>query len=284
MRKFENKLAGYDAVILELQEALLNIGGLYDRVDGLERATADLPVIRESIRTMSTDITNLTNLVNSNYSDLDSRIREMEHRFDEIDEKIVNLRSYLIGLLQSAVKDIEAEFIEFSNYFYSAIYSLKEEIDEAIKNIITSFKNPWRPELGDISVKRNFYYAYNDLADECLTASQYCRLGLSASDYSSYGLSARIYTEFGKTKLHWRWVYSPTFGWRQEISNVLCSIIDSIRGTLSASRYSELDIDASTYTALELTASEYYSYGSQEGYLHLGGSGLTATQYGTITT
>ena len=181
---------------------------------------------------------------------------------------------------------MEQELNHVTYNVFDRLRAVEKEVKDMLKrldDIDTSVINPWHRELGRISPDINNKLVYGDLADECLTAEQYCKLGLTADQYKAFDITAITYARFGKEKLHYFWVYSPSFGFRQEISNVLTSILNGIMDTLTAEEYSLLNLDADGYDALDLTAWQYYSFMADEGYLKLGGNGITASQYATIT-
>ena len=278
MKEFESKLDSYDEIIAELQAELDNIQGLYTRVDALERATSDL----DTIRTKLNDIINLENV---HYNELTKAINDIITSYENLEKTIENLKEYVDSNIANLRREKNVDIQNVYKYINSITFDINKEIEiikEIISRITTEVKNPWRTNLGNISLNRNINYIYNDLADECLTAEQYATLGLTANSYNTYDINARDYSEFGKTKLHFKWVFSPTYGFKQEISNVLTSIINYIKGTITATEYTQLDLDADAYTSLDLTANDYYSYMSNQGYLGLGQTGITAQQYNEI--
>ena len=95
-------------------------------------------------------------------------------------------------------------------------------------------------------------------------------------------MSARDYSLNSKFITHLNYVYSPTYGFKQEINNVLTSIINFIKGTMSADAYTALDIDAEEYSALDLSANDYYSYNNPNAPVITGGNGLSADQYSSL--
>ena len=162
--------------------------------------------------------------------------------------------------------------------------NLQAEIDEIlriIEEIDTSVYNSWMNEK--VSNQVNTDFAFNHLADECLTASQYDSLGLTSDDYAEFDITSRDYQEFGKDSLHFKWVFSPTYGFKQEINNVLTSIVNFISGTISATQYSDLDLTADEYDSLDLTSEDYFKYNpfSDRGFVSVdpSGIGLTVEQY-----
>ena len=276
MREFEKELKRYAEAIEQLEAAL-------PRITALENATRDLPTIRTNISKLQKDVSDLANMDAA-----------LQGQINRIKLEIVNIHNDIArvyGYIDSCILDLDTKWkiklIQLQNIMNLKFIELTdaiEELSKRIDSIDTSVVNPWHSMEGRISNQRNVNYIYNELGDEILTAEQYCRLGLSADDYSEFDIDAREYAEFGKTKLHFYWVYSPTFGWRQEINNVLTSIVNEIMDTLTATEYSALELDADAYSALDLTAFGYYNYNTDRDYLRLGGDGITASQYSSITT
>ena len=276
MREFEKELKRYAEAIEQLEAAL-------PRITALENATKDLPTIRANISKLQKDVSDLANMDAA----LQGQINRIKLDIVNIHNDIAKVYSYIDSCILDLDTKWKVKLIQLQNIMNLKFIKLTDAIEELsrrIDNIDTSVINPWHSLEDKISNQRNVNYIYNELADEILTAEQYCRLGLSADDYSMFDIDAREYAEFGKSRLHFYWVYSPTFGWRQEISNVLTSIVNEIMDTLTATEYSALELDADAYSALSLTAFDYYNYNTDRGYLRLGGDGITASQYSSITT
>ena len=283
MREFETKLDSYDETITELQEALNNISDLYTRVDDLESAISDLATIRTDISTLKGNVSDLTNMDSA----LQEQINSININLDSINTKFTTVYEYIDTEISKVNIQWYAKYLQLQtimNIQYSELKEMISELSSRIDEIDTSVINPWHDLLGRISIQRNNNYIYNELADEIVTAEEYSKLGYTATEYQSLDISAHDYCEFGKKKLHFYWVYSPTFGWRQEINNVLTSIVNEVMDTLTADEYTALDLDAEDYYQLDITAFEYYSFNTDRGYLKLGGNGITAQQYSTITT
>lgn len=300
MRKFEKTLDEWEALALELQEKLQILDSFDGRIKTLEADNLvihdsingildDISSIRANITTIETDIKALQkedlylqgeiDEINRKYSalatDVQSLHNDIRTLYNYVDAKCKSVESKLISLMDEKVATITLEFKEIQR----EIAELKKRVDA----IDTFVVNPWHWDMGKISLTTNNKLIYNDLADECLTAEEYGTLNLSAEDYAKFDLYARDYHEFGKKKLHFRWVYAPIEGWRQEISNVLTSIINNIKGTLTASQYASLDLDADAYTLLDLTSEDYYSYNPlrTSGYVMYdeNATGLTSDEY-----
>ena len=283
MKEVEAYMATFQETIDDLRQALADISGLYERVGQLEQATSDLGQIRSEIATLQVDVTNLVNRDNV----LQKEIDDIMARIRGIDEDFREVYSYIDTVIKQVVATNDRKYYQLQtlvNIRYAEVIALIDELARRVNDIDTSVINPWHTDLGRVSNQKNTNIIYNELADEIPTAEEYVRVGLTANAYTALDISAREYAEFGKAKIHFYWVYSPTFGWRQEINNVLTSIVNEVMDTLTANEYTALDLDADQYTALDMTAFEYYNYNTDRGYLKLGGSGITAEQYTTITT
>ena len=252
VKKMEQIIDDLADTIAELKAGLENLNAINTRLDKLEAATADLNDMRKAIKALSDEDINLQ-----------SQIDALKQFIGAYDDALANLKSYVdskIAIVNKRIDTIAFDILDDTN---TKIIKLTKELAALVKRvneIDTTVLNPWHWGMGRISQDKNINYIYNDLADECLTAEQYCRLGISASDYEVFDLTARDYWEFGKTKLHFRWVYMPCEGIRQEVSNVLTSIVNNIMGTFSATNYASLDLTADEYAALDLTAMQYLAY------------------------
>lgn len=285
LKHIDSELDEYDDVINQLREALENIQGMDERIRQLEINTADLNKMRSEISTLFTDIDNIINQHEIDVERLQKEIDNIKLSITSFEPLIEAARAYSLYLYNKLKTEVSKDILELTFNVNKSIIKLQDAIkllNKRIDEIDTSLTNPWHPELNRISLNRNNKFVYSDLSDECLTANQYATLGLTADQYSAYDLSAINYAEFGKTRLHYYWVFSPTFGFKQEINNVLTSIVNAIMDTLTATEFTALDLTADDYTALDMTAWQYYNYMADEGFLQLGKSGITASQYSTI--
>lgn len=278
MREFESTLDSYESVITELQEALDEIDGYDARITALESATSDLASIRSRL-------TDLENTLDADVVYLQQQIDAISYTLGSIEDTISGLKDYVDNKYNNIIADVSNRIYQVYVDMWTLFNGLKERVialAEMVSNIDTSVYNPWARVLSKESIQKNINYAYMDLADTVPTADEYSELGLSADDYDDYELSAYEYSVRGKKWLHLDFVFSPVYGFKQNISNVLTSIINYIQDTLTAAEYTALDLDADGYTALDMTAHDYYSFMADEGYLKLGMNGITASQYSTI--
>lgn len=278
MKDFEKKLDSYDVVIAELKKALENIEEYDDRITALERATSDLNSIRRRL-------TDLENTLDADVIRLQDQIDAISFEIGSIEDTIKGLKDYVDSKVNTITIDFNNKIYQIYVDMFTLFNGLKERVialAEAVSKIDTSVYNPWARVLTKESIQQNVNYTYADLADNVPTAQEYSELGLSADEYSEYELSAYEYSVRGRKWLHLNFVYSPVYGFKQSISNVLTSIVNFIQDTLTATEFSALELTADEYTALNLTAQAYYSFMANEGYLRLGRDGITAQQYTNI--
>lgn len=256
IKAFGATLDSYKEVAEKLEEALKQLPDYESRITALESLTDGLDSKLLAINN------SITGLISEDVS-LQNQIDALKREFDLFDANFEAVYKYIDSQIAVVNSDVDAKLDAFRYSISYDLIKLQKEVDslrKIIEQLDTSVLNPWHPELGRVSQDRNQKLVYNDLADECLTAEEYCSLGLSASDYASYDLTAIKYAEFGKKKLHFYWVYAPVEGFRQEISNVLTSIINNVFNTITADVYASLDMTADDYLALDLTASGYQKY------------------------
>lgn len=274
MRKFKKTLESYAEAIDELKEALEDINDWETRIVALEKIPAQISSIISTLNSHNADINVLKGLIN----DLQSQI-------DTID--LEGLKNYIDSHDKLLKADYIAKIAKNYEVTFALFNGLKERLEilaQLVANIDTMAYNPWSRVITKESLQTNLNYTYSDLADIVPTAMEYSELGLTASEYNNYDLLARDYSLFGRFKLKMHYIFSPAYGFKQELNNVLTSIINFCKGTMSANEYTALNITADEYTALNITANEYYSYGNSQGVLALGGDGITAGQYSTIHT
>lgn len=276
IQEFRTTFESWAQTIEQLQEGLEDISDWEARIVQLELITEQIPVIEKSL-------SDLANLHDADIKQLRLQIADLQTQIDNLD--ITALKVYVDSRDNELMADYNKKIYDNYVVTYSLFNGLKDRLialAEAVANIDTKAFNPWPRTLEKVSLQQNINFAYADLADKVLTAEEYASLGLSANDYDTFEMSARDYSLNSKFITHLNYVYSPTYGFKQEINNVLTSIINFIKGTMSATEYSALDLSADSYTALDLTADDYYSYNNQLGYIGTGGAGLTSEQYSTL--
>ena len=283
-------LDGYDEVIAELQQAITDIDSMKHDIEVLQgnqvEIYADLTTLRESV-------TSLVQYVQDMEQNLDRRLTEDEESIsrlaqmlgkinDNFDAKIEALRNELTALFNTFTSDFTEELEILQLKVNQMRVNLQGQIDELrtiVDEINTSVENPWHWELGKISPQKNVELTYFDLADNCPSAIEYEMERLTADAYSELDITAYDYARRGKKRLHLDWKFSPPFGWRQEINNVLTSIVDWLCNTMTANVYAEMGLDADGYTALGLTAQAYYKFRPERDGLYVEDGVLQSEQY-----
>lgn len=274
IREVKKMVGEYDEVIAELRVELENIQGIYPRVDALERAVAGLPEIRDRLSTLESGVSDIARDLRDLADKEQSDFNGVQVAFDKIRLQITELNILLkkeIKTLLGIISDLEVRIEKELDY-------IRWRLDQ----IDTSVLNPWHMELGRIDQDRNVKFIYTDLADGCLTAEEYCRLGFDANGYNVFDLTAYEYAVRGKKHLHLCWVYSPAYGFRQEISNVLTSIINYFDDTFTANQYTAEELTAEEYSVIGIDAQEYYRWRGDKGkrvVYRPDGTGLTKRIY-----
>lgn len=273
---FRKTFEGWAETIASLQEALKDIDDWEDRIEALEKISSQIPAIEKSLN-------DLYNLHDADIKAIKLILDNLQSQIDNLD--VSALRIYVDSRDNMIIADFNKKLYQEHYEMISLFEGLKVRI-EILANLIaeldTKAINPWPRRLSKESLENNLKFAYSDLADLVPTAAEYAELGLSANDYDTFDMLARDYSVRGKILLKMFYVYSPVYGFKQDINNVLTSIVNFIKGTISADAYTSLDLDADAYTALNLSADDYYSYNNQLGYIATGGSGLTSEQYSSL--
>lgn len=292
------KLEGYDEVIAELQEAIKDIDTMKREIEFLQSETSridsDLAELNGVVVSLNQYVLELEKRVDDRFKEDEESISNLAQIVAKIntnfDAKIEALREELTTLFNS----FTAEFVDELNMLQMKVNQMKvnlqaqiDELKQAVSEIDTQVINPWHINLGKVNPQKNLSLVYQDLADCVPTASEYCQESLTAQEYTNIGLTALEYVTRGREKLHMLWVFSPVYGWRQDINNVLTSILDFMYDIYSATAYSELDLTADEYSELDLTADGYYLWnyhgggGDTRGFIKYDpvGAGLTRREY-----
>lgn len=281
VKHLESDLAKWVTVAEELQTAINStlpgmqndITSLYSLVNTINDSITDLQAIRNSISGLlakDTDLQKQIDAINTNWKEIDNKFDTINSRIDSIKE--------VVG------RELLAELSKFEVEFYKVKFDLEKEMSEIIdriNSIDTSVYNPWAGRR--VNQDENDKLIYADLADLVPTAEEYSELGLRALEYSNYELPAYEYAARGKKHLNMFFVFSPVYGFKQSISNVLTSIVNHFAGTMTADDYTALDLTADNYATLDITALSYYSFNTTSpGNIGTGGDGLTANQYSNL--
>lgn len=273
---FRTTFESWAETIEQLQEGLEDIADWESRIVQLELITEQIPVLEKSL-------SDLAILEAADVKYLKSLIDDLQNQINALD--ISALKVYVDSRDNELMADYNKKIYDNYVVTYQLFNALKDRLEilaQIVSQLDTKAYNPWPRRIAKEAFQDNLNYAYSDLADSVPDASEYAELGLSANDYEDYDLLARDYSLRGKAALKMHFVYSPVYGFKQDINNVLTSIVNFIKGTMSATEYSALDLDADAYTALDLSADDYYSYNNQLGYIGTGGTGLTSEQYSSL--
>lgn len=241
-------------------------------IDTLEEAAANYEVFQErlaaaesDISTIKSDLSALKLQVIKNADDIEALKANMsilDSKMTILETKIAAVYNYIDNSINALASRMYQQDLIIMNKLNQAKADLQRQIDDLyniVASIRTDLSNPWH--YGEVfSHDENNKLIYQDLADGCPTAEEYARLNLTADEYDTFILTAYEYARFGFKMLHLDFVFSPIYGFKQSTSNVLTSILNWIKGTLSADGYQGLNLTADEYTALNLTAADYYSY------------------------
>lgn len=284
----------YDDVINELKEALVDISDMKIAIDKINSTidTINSRIDEQELVIKSVDeyAKALSKRVDANEESINALTQMIANFNSNVDKKLEALEKKLTDLFNSFTADFTDELQMLQLKVNQMKVNLQGQIDDLknrLDSIDTSVVNPWHSDLGRVTADVNNKLVYADLADNVPTAEEYSRCGFNAEDYSNLGVSANEYALNGKKKLHFYWVYSPSYGFRQEVSNVLTSIVNFLLNTLSANQYTALDLTADEYSNLDLSADDYYRYNPNfnTGYVQVSevGGGLTRAEYEKLT-
>lgn len=280
----------WESIILELQDALQDISGMKSDISTLK---SDVVNINQRMLEITTVIDSLDSYVKNMEKQFDKRLTEDEESLANLVKSISklrtdvftaidNLRTELVDLFNSFTVDFteELEMLQLKvNQMKVNFQNQIDELRQIVEQIDTSVINPWHWELGKISQQKNVELTYRDLADNVPLAKEYCMESLTAQEYTNLGLTALDYVTRARKLLHLDWVFSPTYGWRQEINNVLTSIVTWLSDTMSANVYAEMELDADGYSALNLSAQDYYKFKPENVGLYVEDGVLQSQQY-----
>lgn len=232
---FQERLTAAESDISTLKGNIVNLQGEIDAIEGTYGK--DIAALKVAMDTLESKMTILETKIAAVYNYIDNSIDVLAKQMYQNDLIILNKLNQAKANLQNQINDL-----------YSIVASIR-----------TDLSNPWH--YGKVfSPDENNKLIYMDLADNCPSVEEYASLNLTADEYDAFNLTAYEYARNGKKMLHLDFVFSPIYGFKQSVDNVLTSILNWIEGTLSADTYTALNLTADDYTALNLMASDYYSY------------------------
>ena len=305
----------FDAYITSIKEIIDQLARYYETVDNLQEEVqalhnevntysgriSDLEstvvIIQRRITELETDLIKLindeANTRKAVDADLQNQIDQIKHAISDIN----SLRAYIDAVYKSLRQytDSAISLSEHKLYFYinEKVGELQREIDEIHEMLLHVAVNVYNWNAyayahdGKISFDLNNKLIYQHLGNN-LTAEQYCKLGLTADRYAAFNLTSDDYLMFSRDRLHYDYVFMPISGVKQDHSVALSECINYSLGTMSASEYVSLDLDADAYAALDLSAYDYLRLNTD---LTIGnrvvyrpdGTGITADHYAHLT-
>ncbi len=254
-----------DKMISILEEWETIIDTLKEAAEKYDDVIIRLSAAESEINTLQSDLSALKLQVIANASDIEALKTNMsilDSKMTILETKIAAVYNYIDNSINALASRMYQQDLIIMNKLNQAKADLQNQINDLyaiVASIRTDLSNPWH--WGKVfSPDENNKLIYQDLADGCPTAEEYTRLNLTADEYDTFNLTAYEYARFGFKMLHLDFVFSPIYGFKQSVDNVLTSILNWIEGTLSADGYTALNLTADDYTALNLSAADYYSY------------------------
>lgn len=254
-----------DKMISILEEWEEIIDTLKEAAEKYDDVLVRLTAAESEINTLQSDLSALKLQVIKNADDIEAlkaNMSVLDSKMTILETKIAAVYNYIDNSINVLAAKMYEQDLIIMNKLNQAKADLQNQINDLyaiVASIRTDLANPWH--WGEVfSPDENNKLIYQDLADGCPTAEEYARLNLTADEYDAFNLTAYEYARFGFRMLHLDFVFSPIYGFKQSVDNVLTSILNWIEGTLSADGYQGLNLTADEYTALNLSAADYYSY------------------------
>lgn len=306
-----SKITEFDAYIKSIKEIIDQLASYYEIVDGLQD---DMRALQEEVGTYTDRIEDLE----TGIRDVRITIANLEYELIRMITDESNARkaadTYLqnqIDLIKGAIADVNAlikyvkavekslrQYIDIAIsdseyrillYVNEKILMLQTQIDdiyEKLRHVAVNVYN-WQAygyaDDGRIDFDLNNKLVYLHLGNN-LSATEYCKLGLTADQYKAFNLTSWRYLMYGAKELHADFVFMPVSGGRQNVSVALTDVLTFLCNTLSSDAYTGLELTSDEYTALDITASQYLRLDSNLDLQHnvtysATGSGITADEY-----
>ena len=125
IREVVAKINTYDEIIAELKEELENIQDFDNRLDVLESATSDLPVIRLQIEGIEQEISNIINQHSTDVSRLQREIDAIRVSISNFENDIEAARAYSLYLYNKVKYELEAEIAENFIDVYATVRAMQ---------------------------------------------------------------------------------------------------------------------------------------------------------------
>lgn len=220
----ETAISNADASIEALRASLqtqIDANGV-----SIDTINATIAILKSADATLQDEIDKLSNTVDLNYADLDTKITVLS-------QEVHN--GSVLAELRTMIKELQDKMNNLTYDIYNYVLDKR------------------------VSFDYNNYVIYEHMGN-ALTSQQYCELGLTADEYAQYQIRAIDYLKFSRDLLHYDWVYLPITGGKQSHSVALDQIANYVYRTLSSDDYKALDLDADAYSELGLSAFQYLYY------------------------
>ena len=224
LKEIDATLATYDSTIAELKEGLKDLNTIKIKVENLERATSDLPTIRNQIRQLIIEDSVLQEEIDEINLHFNNIITSINNLNNKIDDRTNLLRAEFNAGLYDLAKRLEIVRVNLE----SEIDELTEYVNWLITHLSTDVLNPLWYERMDFD--KNNAQIYTDLAYGALTVAEYKELNLSVQDYFNRGLNVVRYYLYGIFDLaHAHWTVGQVSGVRKTVANAFLAKRDSIK-------------------------------------------------------
>lgn len=281
---YDDSLSYYEVlckVTGKLNEVISALGEITDNDD-------EIKALAEKVNENILAINNLE----GEYSEIHENLNVLQKDYGETKQLVESLNDIITHLnlnIDAKINHIDAKFTgridTLQNDINAELYVIEGEIDKIIDTINKKYAIDVYNYSANrrLSLDRNNTKLYIDL-ENGISASEYETLNLTAEEYAKYAITALDYIKNASILLHYNWVYMPVSGHRQEISNALTELYNTLQGTMSEAEYETLALTAEQYKDLDLTNTDYRNYNPYKttGYVQLGGGGLTTKQYASL--
>lgn len=272
MQSMKELLVAYDSLqtdIKEIQDFISNFENWFnENVDKMidDRIEITMAYYLQRINEVEALIKSLEEEINSDGGVL-SQVAEIRDGLQSLQTEIFNLKMYYEDRFNSLIELMH----EYKNSMDGYVDSKAEQLEQYIKDEVTKLDrlDVINPITGAFESIQN---VLNDLADVVtnsygLTAAQYDALQLTAHVYDSYRITAYDYTTKGYFELYLKLTQnlmrSPFTGDLDTYENIIYSLSNLHKCSLTAQEYDERQITAENFDRMTLTAFMYDWFGYQ---------------------
>lgn len=279
VRKVEEYIATWDAVVAELREAIKDI----------DQHGKDIEKLKVLTNRLDKDVTKLKSDVSfifKNLTEINDWRELTDGKFRAIALRIDHLKIYVDDMDNVLMADYNNKFIlynlkmnQMKNQLMEYINGIIERMAYIIEHLSSDVYDPIRAKR--ITFDKNNEHIYADLRVGGITEERFAELGLTEEYIQELGLTQYDWAFNSVYFFKDYYIHSPVRGIRMSPYQALSDVLTFVCSTMTEQQFEALNLTEEEFEALNLTHREYLTYNSTDNNLvtvTADGIGLTESQ------